>query len=744
MANLDFSGASTALHGSDYPAKITAKTGYKLPDNISVKVNGNTVSGYTYNAGDIKVNASEIVGGIDITAAGIPQTYTVTFDKQGGNGGTDSIQATYTQAMPNIKPPSRGGYTFGGYFDGKNGTGARYYDVNGNADGIYNKTADAVLYAKWTPREYSVTLDAVGGTNGGTVTAEYDADMPVIALPVKKGCTFLGYFTQRNGGGDKYYNADGTSARKYDKTDGLMLYAGWSANKYTVTFDTQGGTGGTLSAEAVYDAKMPSVAPPERKGYTFGGYFESASGGTQYYYANGECARNYDLDSACTLYARWTANNYDVVLNAQGGSGGSTVTATFDSAMPAISAPDKPGYLFGGYFDKENGGGTRYYNSDCSSAIIYDRAEGVTLYALWTPITYNIQLYSLGENVGTLKDVVYGKLCLPSAETLGILYPNYKFVGWNTYDEQNWAMYTADRTYSAGLVTEQGKTAYIYAAWLEKDKYTVTYDANGGEGSPSAVEVHDGETINLSDSVPIRQNCTFVGWSEKSDSVTAQYQPGDRFTMGNSLVTLFAVWSKNPELVYNANGGVFSTYAGSSYPAPGSLVKLTDAVPGKDGYVFRGWAESETATVADIVSSPYRMPGTDTVLYAVYEPVKYTVSVSSASGYSVSGINADGYVLGEYAEFTVSGASPKVYVNGILIQAVNGVYKVEIKDNTSVVIADTSAINVIYNANGGMNAPIDVHTYANGDTAVVMSDIPSRKGYVFEGWGTSAESDYAQ
>ncbi|UKI38318.1 MAG: InlB B-repeat-containing protein [Clostridiales bacterium] len=87
---------------------------------------------------------------------------------------------------------------------------------------------------------------------------------------------------------------------------------------------------------------------------------------------------------------------------------------------------------------------------------------------------------------------------------------------------------------------------------------------------------------------------------------------------------------------------------------------------------------------------------------------------------------------------------PKVYVNGILIQAVNGVYKVEIKDNTSVVIADTSAINVIYNANGGMNAPIDVRTYANGDTAVVMSDIPSRKGYVFEGWGTSAESDYAQ
>ena len=88
----------------------------------------------------------------------------------------------------------------------------------------------------------------------------------------------------------------------------------------------------------------------------------------------------------------------------------------------------------------------------------------MTLYALWTPITYNIQLYSRGESVASLKNVVYGELCLPSAEALGITYPNYNFVGWNIYDEQNWAMYTADRNYAAGLVTEQGKTAYVQAA----------------------------------------------------------------------------------------------------------------------------------------------------------------------------------------------------------------------------------------------------------------------------------------
>ncbi len=747
LMNLKFSGASTARYGSDYTASLTSESGYKLPENVSVKVNGASVSGYTYDKtkGQIKINSSAITGDIEIAAAGVPQTYTVTFDMQGGSGGTESIYAAYTQMMPDVTPPSKPGYTFGGYYDKQNGTGTQYYDIKGSAYGVYDRTENIILYAKWTPNQYTVTLDAMGGTDGGTFTAEYDAEMPAITKPTRKGYTFLGYFTQQNGGGEKYYNADGTSAKRYDKTDGLMLYAAWSAKSYTVTFDMQGGSSGTASAEATYDSKMPSVTPPERIGYTFGGYFENANGGgTQYYYADGKAVKPYDIDAACTLYAKWTANTYDVVLNAQGGSGGSTVTAVFGSNMPVIAAPDKPGYLFGGYFDGVNGSGTKYYNADCSSASVYNRAEGITLYALWTPITYNIQLYSRGENVGALQNVVYGELRLPSDKDVGISYPNYNFVGWNVYDEQNWAMYTADRTYSVGLVTEQGKTAYVYAAWLEKDKYTVTYDANGGEGAPSAVEVHTNETINLSAAVPSRQNYTFVGWSEKSDSSAAQYQPNDSFTMGNSVVTLFAVWRKNPELVYNANGGVFGTYAGTSYPAAGSLVTLTDAVPQKDGYVFCGWAQNTTASKADIVSSPYTMPDHDTVLYAVYEPILYTVSVFAADGYSALGINAGGYTLGEYAEFTVSGTSPKVYINGVLAQPINGKYKFEIQKNTSVIVSDVSGVNVIYNANGGVNPPIDMRTYTNGDMAGVKSDLPLRNGYTFSGWAETADSGYAQ
>ena len=743
LTNLNSSGSSTAHFGNNYTAKLTPKAGYKLPESITVKVSGKTVTDYTYSnsTGAIKVNSAAIKGDIEIIATAQLQSYTVTFNKQSGSGGTNSVQATYTQAMPNITPPTRAGYTFGGYYDAAGGTGTQYYDFNGNPVKNFDKTANTTLYAKWTAKSYTVTLDAVGGNGSRTITAEYDAQMPTITKPTRKGYTFRGYFTQQNGNGTKYYNADGTSARKYDKTDGLTLFAAWSANTYTVTFDKQGGSGGSDSTRATYDSNMPRITPPTRPGYTFKGYFSLTGGkGSRYYESTGSWMLKYNIDGDATLYAHWEPRTYDVVLNAQGGSGGSTVTATYGSNMPPIAAPDKPGYNFGGYYSQPNGGGELFYRADCTSAKAYDKSEGITLYAKWTPITYNIRLYSRGEYVKNIDNVTYGHLNLPSAEDAGITYPNYKFVGWNIYDEQNWAMYTADRTYSTGLVTEQGKTAYLYAAWLEKDKYTVTYDANGGEGAPSAVEVHVDEVITLSGSMPTRQDYTFLGWAASSDATAAEYQPGDSYTMGNSIVTLFAVWSKNPELTYNANGGVFTSFAAAAYPPVGSSVALTSAVPQKEGYRFVGWAESETATVSDIVASPYTMPNHDTVLYAVYEPIRYTVAVDSAAGYSVSGINAGGYVFGEYAGFTVSGTAPKVYINGVLTEPLGGLYRFEVTKNSSVVVTDASKINVIYNANGGTDAPIDNNGYSNGDLALIKNDKPTRVGYSFIGWARTASA----
>ncbi|MBR4730550.1 MAG: leucine-rich repeat protein [Prevotella sp.] len=86
-------------------------------------------------------------------------------------------------------------------------------------------------------QQYTVTLDQQDG-EGGTpsVTAAYGAAMPAITLPTKTGYDFKGYFTAENGGGTKYYNADGTSARTWDLAAATPLYAYWE----TITFEVDG------------------------------------------------------------------------------------------------------------------------------------------------------------------------------------------------------------------------------------------------------------------------------------------------------------------------------------------------------------------------------------------------------------------------------------------------------------------------------------------------------------------------
>ena len=77
-------------------------------------------------------------------------TTTVILDRQGGNGGTESVAATYGNAMPSITVPTRPGYIFGGYYAGVNGNGTQYYTASSASARDWDKTCDTTLYAMWT------------------------------------------------------------------------------------------------------------------------------------------------------------------------------------------------------------------------------------------------------------------------------------------------------------------------------------------------------------------------------------------------------------------------------------------------------------------------------------------------------------------------------------------------------------------------------------------------------------------
>lgn len=71
--------------------------------------------------------------------------------------------------------------------------------------------------------------------------------------------------------------------------------------------------------------------------------------------------------------------------------------------------------------------------------------------------------------------------------------------------------------------------------------YSVTYNANGGSGAPSAQTKWFGETLALSSTVPTKANYNFRGWATSSSATTPNYQPGDAYT-GNAALALYAVW----------------------------------------------------------------------------------------------------------------------------------------------------------------------------------------------------------
>lgn len=113
----------------------------------------------------------------------------------------------------------------------------------------------------------------------------------------------------------------------------------------------------------------------------------------------------------------------------------------------------------------------------------------------------------------------------------------YSFQGWATTN-------TGSVAYKPGATYSANSSVTLYAIW-KADTYPITYDANGGSGAPAAQTKTYGQTLKLSDVVPVRENYNFLGWGTSASSMTVAYSPGADYT-GNTALALYAIW----ELAY--------------------------------------------------------------------------------------------------------------------------------------------------------------------------------------------------
>ncbi|MDD3862611.1 MAG: InlB B-repeat-containing protein, partial [Clostridia bacterium] len=122
--------------------------------------------------------------------------------------------------------------------------------------------------------------------------------------PTRTGHTFGGWYKESGLTTAWTFTTDTVTAA-------TTIYAKWTANTYTITFDKQGGTGGSDSVIATYGSKVPLASMPTRvDGYRFDGYYSGTNGsGARYYTNTGSRALNWDIASNATLYANWKIND---------------------------------------------------------------------------------------------------------------------------------------------------------------------------------------------------------------------------------------------------------------------------------------------------------------------------------------------------------------------------------------------------------------------------------------------------
>ena len=258
-------------------ATVKANTGYSLPSSVTVKVNGSTLaaSKYTYRDGKITIPAGYVKGAVEITAAAVPNTYTLSFNiKYSGTANPKSRTVTYNSTYGALPAPTRRGYTLEGWYTTPD------FTTQVTSGTTVTTARDHTLYAKWTANTYTVTLDANGGTvTPTTLSVVYDGkygDRYNNSLPLAKrdGYTFNGWYTDKIGGLEVEY------FHLVSKAANHTIYARWTPNTYTVTLNGGGGAGTNLTS---YTYGKGAVLPTDwtKQCAKFEGWYTAQTGGTK-------------------------------------------------------------------------------------------------------------------------------------------------------------------------------------------------------------------------------------------------------------------------------------------------------------------------------------------------------------------------------------------------------------------------------------------------------------------------------
>jgi len=629
-----------------------------------------------------------------------------------------------------------------------------------------------------------VTFNLNGGTgnfpqqvlrDGQTVTQP-------VAIPVRAGHTFRGWFTAATGSTNFNFSAP--------ITGNTTVHAQWVAYP-VVTFNLQGGTG-NIPPQTMTGGSGTATEPPvnpTREGHTFDGWFTTASGNTRFNFTN-------TITANTTVHARWIPYR-TVTFNLNGGTGNFPTLTVPDGtivAEPAVN-PTRAEHTFSGWFTTATGT-TRFNFAAATTA-------NRTAHAQWIP--YRTVTFNLHGGTGDFPTQAVPNGTIIAEPSTEPTQEGYTFLGWFT---------TATGTVRFNFNSPNTANRTAHARWtptLPTDR-TVTFNLHGGTGNfPLTQIVADGGTATAPATNPTRPNYNFVGWYTAATGGTrfnfsnpitanttihARWEPGiswtvtfvlydssptvmvpdgtvvaeparpirpnftfagwytaatggELFNFSNPIIantSIHARWTSDAvEVTFDSNGGAPMTpqirevVIGDTYASAMSDIETPSR---EDDYVFIGWFTASVGGIR-VLPSDSMMQTSDHTLYAHWEyspgsgvDWAVTVVLHDGIGGSVTTMVPDGTVVVEPA----TPSRPNYTFAGWYTAVTGG----EPFNFSNPIIADTIIYarwipyrTVSFDLHGGLG-DFPSQTMPNNNTATEPTTDPTRLNYNFIGWYTEA------
>ena len=554
---------------------------------------------------------------------------------------------------------------------------------------------DLALTATFDAKEYNL-IYMVDGVEYKKVPVKYGSTITPEAFPTKVGYTFSGW---------------GEIPATMPTSD-VTVNGSFTINKYTFTFDADGGSE-VAGITQDYNSAITAPTAPTKTGYTFAGWVPAIPETVP--------AEN------MSFKAQWTINQYTLTFDADNGTEATVITQDYGTKFETPAAPTKVGYTFAGW------------DSEIPETI---PAENKSFKALWTINQYTFSFDADGgSDVAAITQNYGTKIESPAAPTK----TGYTFAGWvpaipetvpaeNMSFKAQWTInqytltFDADNGTEATVITQDfntkfetpaapAKTGYTFAGWDSEvpetipaenksfkalwtiNQYTFSFDADGGS-DVAAITQNYGTKIE-SPAAPNKPGYTFAGWV-----------PAIPETVPAENMNFKAQWTINQyTLTFNADNGTEATVITQDF---GTKFE-TPAAPTKTGYTFAGW-DSEV---------PETIPAENKSFKALWTINQYTFSFDADGGSDVAAITQNyGTKIETPAAPTKTGYTFAGWVPAIpeTVPAENMSFKAQWTINQ---------YTLTFDADNGTETTVITQNYG---TKFESPATPTKTGYTFAGW----------